>query len=186
MKKPKTKPKPAPAAQQPSAPPDLAPPDVSVESALQLIKEFEGFVPHSYWDATGKLWTIGYGTTVYPSGQKVLKQQVCTREQAVGYLQHDVETIRLPAIEKLVKVPVTNTELCALVSFCYNVGTGALAGSTLLKKLNAGEPKIRVADQFMSWVKSGGRVLSGLVRRRKAERELFLTEPIGEVIHEQG
>jgi lysozyme len=170
-----------PAAKLPSAPPELAPPQENLESALQLIKEFEGFVPHSYWDATGRVWTIGYGTTVYPDGKKVQKQQTCTRDQAVAFMLHDLQTLRLPAIEKLVKVPITNCELCALVSFAYNVGTGALAKSTLLKMLNAKQTKIRVADQFLSWTKSGGRVLSGLVRRRKAERELFLTEPIGEI-----
>lgn len=141
--------------------------------AVELIKEFEGFVGHAYKDSVGVV-TIGYGTTVYPNGKKVRMGDKCTREQGTAYMFHDFETIRMPAIERLVKVPLKDNEVGALLSFVYNVGVGSLKKSTLLKKLNAKRPKIEVADEFLKWVRAGGRVLSGLVRRRKRERELFL------------
>lgn len=136
--------------------------------AIDLIKEFEGCVLSAYRDAVG-VWTIGYGTTkgVKP-GMRISKAQ------AEKLLMDDIHRERIPAINKCVKVPISNNELCALISFTYNVGNGALAKSTLVRKLNAGRPRREVADEFLKWVRAGGRVLRGLVRRRKAERELFL------------
>ena len=74
----------------------------------------------------------------------------------------------------LVKVAVNQNQFDALVDFAYNLGVNALAGSTLLKKLNAGD-FAGAADEFPKWNKAGGKVLKGLVRRRAAERSLFLS-----------
>jgi len=79
-------------------------------------------------------------------------------------------------VNDLVKVHINQNEFDALVSFSFNLGVGALADSTLLKKLNAGDPKVEVGDEFLRWVKAGGITLTGLVRRREAERALFLKE----------
>lgn len=77
-------------------------------------------------------------------------------------------------VEDLVKVAVSVNQFSALVSFAYNIGLNALSGSTLLKKLNAGDI-IGAADQFLRWNKAGGKELKGLTDRRHAERDLFLT-----------
>ena len=76
---------------------------------------------------------------------------------------------------KAVKVPVTQSQFDAMVSLAYNIGQGAFAKSTLVKELNAGASKAEVAVQFMRWNKANGRELAGLTRRRKAEKNLFLS-----------
>ena len=141
---------------------------MDLKPALDLIKEFEGFRANAYRDPVG-IWTIGYGTILgVKKGDKV------TEAEALKLLGLDVTRERLPAIKNMVKVNINNNELCALISFCYNVGVGALAKSTLMRKLNEGYKRVDVANEFLKWNKAGGRVLAGLKRRRLAERELFL------------
>lgn len=142
--------------------------------AVSLLKEFEGFRDKAYWDKTGKVWTIGYGETVYPDGQIVRRGDACTRAKAAEWMIDDIKTERLPAMHQMIKVPLTNNQVCALISFCYNEGIGNFKTSTLLRKLNAKRPEIEVANEFAKWTKSGGVELPGLVRRRKAEKALFL------------
>lgn len=147
--------------------------------AIDMIKEFEGCKLKAYWDATGKVWTIGYGTTVYPDGSPVEKgDELTTQAVALAYMLNDIKTIRLPGIRKCVKAPLTINELCALISLAYNIGTAGLARSSIISRLNAGASRVDVADRFLLYNKSGGKVLRGLVRRRKAERELFLRREV--------
>ena len=136
-----------------------------------LIREFEGFVASAYL-GPAKVWTIGIGTTVYPNGTKVKKGDKCTQEQALEYLQHDLKSFE-KTVNDSVKVPLSQNQFDALVSLSYNIGSGAFKNSTLLKKLNA-KDYAGAADQFLVWNKGGGKVLKGLVRRRDAERALFL------------
>ncbi|WP_312069487.1 lysozyme, partial [Acinetobacter sp.] len=77
------------------------------------------------------------------------------------------------SVNNLVKVPLSQNQFDALVSLTYNIGSTAFKNSTLLKKLNA-KDYAGAADQFLRWNKGGGKVLKGLVRRREAERALFL------------
>ncbi len=141
--------------------------------ALDIIKEFEGLFLRAYRDPVNVI-TIGYGTIQYPDGRKVQMGDVCTVEEAIKYLAFEVNE-KTAGIDSLVKVPMTNNERCALVSFAYNCGVPALRGSTLLRRLNAGETKVQVGNEFMKWTYAGGREFPGLVRRRKAERALFLS-----------
>jgi lysozyme len=85
----------------------------------------------------------------------------------VGAYEHTVNAIG---------VPLTQNQFDALVSLCYNIGTGNFVSSTLVKMLKADEPKSEIAAQFLRWNKAGGKVLAGLTRRRNAEAELFLSE----------
>lgn len=144
------------------------------DEGVALINSFEGLVLTAYPDpGTGGFpWTIGVGTTVYPDGTPVAPGDKISRSEAEKYLKHDLRRFE-QAVLHLVKVPLKQNELDALVSFSYNVGTGALEESTLLKKLNAGDRK-GAADEFLKWDKAGGRVFEGLTRRRRAERALFL------------
>lgn len=149
------------------------PQDNDLNPALTLIKEFEGLYLNAYKDPVG-IPTIGWGTIKYPNGQKVQMGDKITKEMAEDFLRHEVQYF-VESVKKLVKVPISNNAFCALVSFCYNLGAGALGGSTLLKKLNSGESIDSVAGEFGKWVHAGGKVLAGLVRRREAEKQLFLS-----------
>ncbi|MFX5276963.1 lysozyme [Acinetobacter baumannii] len=140
-------------------------------AGLNLIKGFEGKRLNAYDDGVG-VWTIGFGTIKYPNGVRVKKGDTCTEQQAETYLKNDLTKFEV-AINKLVKVPLTQNQFDALVSLTYNIGSGAFKNSTLLKKLNKGDYQ-GAADQFLVWNKAGGKVMKGLVRRREAERALFL------------
>ncbi len=133
---------------------------------LRLLKAFEGLRLRAYQDAVG-VWTIGYGTT---SG--VRPGMVITEAQAEALLKRDLARFER-AVSDLVNVPLTSDQFSALVTFVYNVGEGALAGSTLLRLLNQRDYQ-GAADQFLRWDKAGGQSLAGLTRRRRAERALFL------------
>ena len=137
------------------------------EAGLELIKDFEGLRLNAYRDAVG-VWTIGYGhtSTAYP-GQRI------TTAQATALLRQDVANFE-QAVTQAVRVPITENQFAALVSFTYNVGSGALNSSTLLRKLNTGDT-FGAANEFLRWNRAGGRVLAGLTRRREAERSLFLS-----------
>lgn len=141
------------------------------QTGINLIKGFEGKRLVAYDDGVG-VWTIGYGTIKYPNGVRVKKGDTCTDAQAESYLKNDLVKFE-SAINRLVKVPLNQNQFDALASFTYNLGETNLSKSTLLKKLNAKDYK-GAADQFLVWNKAGGRVLTGLVRRREAERNLFL------------
>jgi lysozyme len=144
---------------------------------LKLIADFEGLRLKAYPDpGTGnEPWTIGYGTTVYPDGRKVKKGDVITQVQALDYLKQDVKKFAT-SVTQVVTVPLNQNRFDALVSFTYNLGASALARSSLLRKLNAREYEAAAAE-FDKWVYAGGRILPGLVTRRKVERSLF-SEPL--------
>ncbi|MGL4747421.1 MAG: lysozyme, partial [Shewanella sp.] len=103
----------------------------------------------------------------------VKKGDAITKGQADARLAHELDDFA-DGVKKLVKVPLKQCQLDALVSFAFNVGVGALRDSTLLKLLNAGN-YAGAADQFTRWNKAGGKVLPGLVTRRAAEKEMFLS-----------
>ena len=138
---------------------------------IELISSFEDTKLQAYDDGAG-VWTIGIGTTIYPNGVKVKKGDKCTLEQAHEYLAHDMIEFE-KTVNDSVKVPLSQNQFDALVSLAYNIGSTAFKNSTLLKKLNA-KDYVGAADQFLVWNKGGGKVLKGLVRRRDAERALFL------------
>lgn len=137
------------------------------EIVLPHLRAFEGFRSDAYRDSAG-VWTIGYGATL-----GVRPGMTTTRREAEERLLRDLEAHAVPALA-YVKVPLSEHEKAALASFAYNVGVGAFARSTLLRKLNA-DNRQGAADEFLRWDKAGGRVLRGLTRRRKAERRMFLT-----------
>jgi lysozyme len=138
------------------------------QDALDIIKKFEGFSEKAYPDpAHGwRVPTIGYGTT-----RGVKMGQEISKERADELLREDVARFD-GYIEALVRVPLTQGQWDALSSFVYNLGPGALEKSTLLRLLNAGDYS-GAAAQFDRWVYASGKRLSGLVKRRAAERALF-------------
>ncbi|MDM1246847.1 lysozyme [Acinetobacter sp. R933-2] len=149
---------------------ELAPKTTQTTSAsgIDLICSFEGLRLNAYDDGVG-VWTIGYGTTVI-NGVKVKKGDTCTVEQAKSYIASDLK--KFEAAVNKVTVALNQNQFDALVSLAYNIGTGAFADSTLLKKLNADDYK-GAAAQFDVWVKAGSKRVQGLVNRRAVERKLF-------------
>ncbi|MGS9733480.1 lysozyme [Pseudomonas aeruginosa] len=139
------------------------------QRGIDLIKSFEGLRLSAYQDSAG-VWTIGYGTT-----RGVTRYMTITVEQAERMLANDIQRFE-PELDKLVKVPLNQSQWDALMSFVYNLGSANLASSTLLKLLNKGDYR-GAAGQFLRWVNAGGKRLEGLVKRRAAERALFL-EPL--------
>lgn len=137
---------------------------------LELIKEHEGLRLKAYLCQAG-IPTIGYGHT---KGVKL--GDTTTAEQAEAWLKEDVSDSE-NGVNSLVKITITQNQFDALVSFVFNLGSGAFGSSTLLKKLNSGDYSA-AADQFLVWnkVRVNGKlqISNGLKRRRKAERELFL------------
>lgn len=140
---------------------------------LNLIVDFEDLKLKAYDDGTG-VWTIGFGTTVYPNKVRVKKGDRCTVEQAKSFFQHDLRRFQT-AVNEAVTVPMSQNQFDALVSLAYNIGVHAFKCSTLVKYLNSLNYSA-AADQFLVWNRAGGKILKGLVRRREAERALFLQD----------
>lgn len=142
------------------------------KNGLALLKGFEGCELTAYQDSVG-VWTIGYGWTQPVNGKPVSKGMTISQDTADSLLCSGVVQYE-KGVTGLVKVAVNQNQFDALVDFAYNLGVKALEGSTLLKKLNAGD-YAGAADEFPKWSKAGGKVLNGLVKRRAAERSLFLS-----------
>ena len=143
------------------------------EKGLAMIESFEGCLLKASNKLDG-VWTIGYGQTGSYYGKRVRRGMTTTKALAHAWLRdHSIKTYE-DAVTQAVKVPLNQNQFDALVSFAYNVGVGALKQSTALRKLNAGD-YASAADALTMWTKRKGKVLAGLVRRRKEERALFLT-----------
>lgn len=144
------------------------------QAGLELIKLFESFRAKPYLPTVHDVATVGFGTTVYPTGQRVhLEDAPVSEATALKYLAHDVTPCE-EVIRGHVAVDLTQHQFDALVSFIYNVGQTAFENSTLLKRLN-GHNFAAAADEFLRWDKQAGKTLRGLTRRREAERALFLS-----------
>jgi len=134
---------------------------------IELIKEIENFVPKVYI-CPGGYPTIGFGHKI----QKNEKFDTITEKEGELLLQNDL-SIAEKAIDKLVKVPLSQFQYDALVSFVFNIGQGNFKDSTMLKLLNKGEYK-KASSEFKRWIYSGGKILEGLVFRRRVEKIIFL------------
>jgi lysozyme len=146
--------------------PGVAEPTKMSAAGLKFIGGFEGFRADAYWDALGQVWTIAFGHTGgVKSGQHV------TRAQGLRLLSKDTKTA-VTAVLDLVTVHLSQKQLDALGSFTFNLGAGALAESTLLKKLNQGNYR-GAAEEFKKWDHAGGVEVAGLKTRRNAEARLF-------------
>jgi lysozyme len=147
-------------------------------NAINLIKQFEGFRSKAYKDAVG-IWTIGYGS-IRRAGRAVVSTDVITESQAIELLRVDLQifqnTVRnnfLPRNTGGKQIKFTQNEWDALLSFTYNLGAGWSKNSGLKNLIVAGD-KTGAANKLLEYSKAGGRVLPGLLRRRKTERDLFI------------
>jgi len=143
------------------------------EKGIALIKKFEGCKLKAYKCSAG-VPTIGYGATFYEDGAKVKMTDVITQQRADELLTYHIGLFSAK-VKPLIKTELNDNQFSALVSFAYNVGTGALNSSTLLKKVNANPKDVSIAAEFAKWNKAGGKVLKGLDSRRAAESALYYT-----------
>lgn len=169
--------------------------------AIPFIAKWEGLVLSPYF-CSGNALTIGYGEVIHSNkmyGQysgaqlkadarkihrgrsrrkanAILKNKygaIITKEKAQADFEHSLKDNYWREMREYLPLGLTDNQCAALLSFSYNCGVGALEGSTLMRKLNAGDIK-GAADQFLRWNRAGGRVVRGLTRRRQSERTLFL------------
>ena len=139
-------------------------------NGLNLIKKYEGLRLTAYKPVSSeKYYTIGYGHY----GADVTADMCITESKATEYLKEDVRTAEKAVTSLLKYYDFTQNQFDALVSFVYNLGETNFRKSTLLKKINSNPNDESISLEFAKWVKAGGRVLTGLVRRRKAEAELY-------------
>ena len=136
---------------------------------LNLIKQFEGFQPKAYRCPAG-LHTIGYGHVI--KAEESFSQPLSEPEAETLLLQ-DVE-VATKAVHRLIKVPLTQGQFDALVSFTFNCGAGALQRSTLRACVNR-EEHMQAPAELLKWTRSCGKFLTGLMRRRMAEALLYIT-----------
>lgn len=138
------------------------------KEGLDLIKRNEGCKLTAYQDVVG-VWTIGYGHT----GPEVHEDLVWTQEQADKQLSNDLYKFE-KGLHNILDVDLNDNQFSALVSLAYNIGLGNLARSGLLNKVNR-EDFTGAAESFPLWNKAGGKVDSGLSKRREEEKGLFLS-----------
>ena len=146
--------------------------DPALPIAIRFIAEFEGFSDSPYKDSSG-VFTIGFGFTYEQDGQPVTASTPpITREAAEARLSELVANV-LQCVRTLIRVPITSHQAAALTSLAYNIGTGALRTSTLLRLLNEGHTADAAAC-FGQWILVSGRPDNGLRQRRNAEAILFM------------
>jgi lysozyme len=141
------------------------------EAGLELIRRSEGFRGRTYLDVAG-FPTIGYGHRLqaresFPNG--------VSATQAAEMLAADVSQAS-QAVQRLVKVTLTQGQFDALTDFCFNLGAGRLASSTLLTALNAGRYEA-ARVQLLRWNLAAGEVNAGLKARREAEFQIWASAP---------
>lgn len=139
------------------------------QKGIELIKRYEGFRAEAYLCPAG-VWTIGYGHTA-----GVHEGDSIDEDTAEDFLREDLTSAE-GAVAKYVKVPLKQWQFDALVSFTFNLGAGNLYSSTLLKKVNRNPDDQSIRQEFEKWVYAGGRMLQGLVDRRKAEADMYFGE----------
>lgn len=143
------------------------------DRCIALIEVSERFKAKPYQCPAG-VWTIGFGSTRYEDGTPVKPTDpAITIERARQLVAATLAGEYEAAVNRYVTVPLTQGQYDALVDFAYNAGAQNLRTSTLLKKLNAGDYSGASAE-FPKWVNGGGKKLPGLIKRREAERQLFL------------
>jgi lysozyme len=143
-------------------------------AGYQLICEFEGLRLKPYL-CSAKIPTIGYGNTYYPDGKRVtLLDKEITKEYAFEIFKVIADKYARRVLS-MVKKPLTQNQFNALVSFAYNVGTGAFSTSTLLKKVNANPNDLTIRNEFARWTRANGKIVNGLVNRRKKESDVYFS-----------
>lgn len=133
-----------------------------------MIEQWEGLRLQTYRDSVG-VATIGYGHT----GPDVHDGEDITEAQADALMTADLHKFEVAVSSMVDMAPTSQQQFDAMVSFSYNLGSGALAGSSLLRYHKAGQFEA-AAGEFVKWDHAGGQVLAGLLRRRQGEAAVYL------------
>ena len=142
------------------------------KKGYELICEFEGLRLKPYL-CSAKIPTIGYGNTYYPNGKRVtLLDDPITKDYAFEIFKVIADKFA-KRVDEMTTKELTQNQFDALVSFAYNVGTGAFATSTLLKKVNNNPNDATIKNEFLKWTRAGGRRVQGLVNRRNKEATIY-------------
>lgn len=146
---------------------------MNLEIAAELCRRFEGFRASPYLCPAG-IPTIGYGSTYYPGGRPVRMSDAAISQKTAGeYLMHELEHTYAPGVLRLCPNLIQHPPAFnAAVDFAYNLGVGRLQSSTLRRKLVAEDWEGAKAE-LAKWVRGGGKILPGLVRRRAEEARLL-------------
>jgi len=145
------------------------------QTGYDLIKAFEGLSLKPY-KCQANISTIGYGNTYYENGVKVqMSDAPITKQRAEDLLKHSADRYA-SKVANLLKKPVTQNQFNSLVSFAFNVGSGALASSTLLKLVNVNPNDAMIAKEFLKWNKVNKVPNKGLTNRRIKESALYFTK----------
>ena len=140
-----------------------------LDKLLNIVKSFEGFFPQAYL-CPAKVWTIGWGTTIYQNGKKVQSGDTITRDEAQKELLYELQD-NMNFVKKHIK-GINEDQFQALVSFVYNCGSGSLQNTQIRKALD--EKRFSdVPNQMMRWINAKGKPLMGLWRRRASEALMF-------------
>lgn len=145
------------------------------ENFYKLLVDFEGLELKAYLDSAS-IFTIGIGTIVYPNGQHVKEGDTCTEQEAYDWAKFEAEHKAGTLTGLLQGVPITQNQFDSVLSLVYNIGSGAFAASTLLKRIKGASGDIR--QGFLMWDKAkiNGVLtpIEGLKIRRNKEADLFL------------
>jgi lysozyme len=143
------------------------------QTGIDLIKGFEGLKLEAYL-CSSKIATIGFGSTFYPDKTPVkMGDKLKDIKQAEELFKITLQTFESSVNGLFYNVVLKQNQFDALVSFAYNVGPSALASSTLFKKAKVNPNDKTIALEFAKWNLSGGKKSKGLIRRRKAESDLY-------------
>lgn len=140
------------------------------ERGINFIKSEEGERLTAYQDIVG-VWTIGVGHTGFVDDRRISKGMKISQDKSRELLLKDLRRFE-KTVNDSVKVPLKQNQYDALVSLAFNIGEGAFARSTLVRKLNALDYQ-GASVQFLVWKNAGGRVSKGLLNRRKREKGMF-------------
>jgi len=156
----------------------VSPGTVSDKPYIDLISEFEGIRTDAYWDDTGKVWTIGKGTTTYRDGTPVKKGDKISKEEANNLMQDFVDTKIIPTLEETIPTwnEMNQNQRAALISFAYNVGPNFYnrkGFESITKAVSSVDTFNQVPEALKKYNKSSGKVLNGLTKRREAEANLW-------------
>jgi|688.fasta_scaffold170679_2 lysozyme len=145
------------------------------EKGLSLIKSYEGLKLEAYL-CPAKVWTIGYGSTFYLNNSRVKQgDKLNSINEANSLLLHSLKNYEACVIAGIKNAKINQNQFDALVSFTYNVGCAGFIRSTLLKLILINPNNELIKEEFKKWNKAGGKVLNGLIKRRKEEYELYFS-----------
>jgi lysozyme len=141
--------------------------------AADLCRFFEGFSSKPYICPAGYP-TIGYGTVYKPDGTKVtMRDHPISRELANEWLMRELQHNYMAGVLKASPILIRNQRLLAAITdFAYNLGVGRYRASTLKRRVDSND-LLGVETELRKWIRGGGKILPGLVKRRQAEIDLF-------------